>query len=95
MSAAAAGTVTQTLTGTDGSTLTVTLLTDPATGQWADPAVVAGGNWLGSLGFEHAGGRADFTVRPGDQIARAALEAAGVPPFGADTFFGTNLTLAT
>lgn len=95
MAAAAPGTVTQTLTGTDGATITVTLITDPATGQWADPAIVAGGNWIGTLGLEHADGRAEFTVAPGTRIARADLEAAAVPLPGADTFFGTTLSLAT
>lgn len=95
MPAAAPGTVTQTLTGTDGATITVTLITDPATGQWADPAIVAGGTWIGTLGLEHSGGRAEYTVAPGTRIARAELEAAGVPMPGADAYFGTTLSLAT
>lgn len=95
MAAAAPGTVTQTLTGADGATLTVTLITDPATGQWADPAIVAGGNWIGTLSLEHSGGRAEYTVGPGTRIARADLEAAAVPELGAETFFGATLSLAT
>lgn len=95
MAAAAPGTVTQTLTGADGATITVTLITDPATGQWADPAIVAGGNWMGTLGLEHSGGRVEYAVAPGTRISRAELEGAAVPMPGADTFFGTTLSLAT
>jgi hypothetical protein len=95
VAAAAPGTVSQTLTGVDGATLTVTLLTDPDTGEWADPAIVASGDWMGTIGLEHAGGRAEYAVRPGQTVARATLQSAGVPAPTADTFFGTTLTLAT